>query len=653
MFDVSWSDPARETVGQRKTRKEQQIANGKSRNTSGVSRVSSVRSSNSSGSKGAQKPSLLNFFGAGRNEGGSRLGFRPKTPSTTNNSIHSSQRFSTITTDSIFSGSELPGISTSIPQTVYFAGSPPYFSDTELSARADVSESVFSGWTEKSVTTDSSYGSISESMTCARKTVQPPNESSFVTQSTEAMISSSKDTEATEDTVNIVHVSASNVVPSEVQALSGEGPTSSTTFAFPMPKCMTPETSPKPISRKERALPLSPSPFLKKNKPSYTWKPPESWVSNEATPTSSPTRSFSAPLRPIQERRHRAPPTEVANIRKSIRRMEAASPKIVLERLKEEWTQVADASVYRELELEKQLWMLTALRSLKRKNSLQEIMEAQASEPTKILSLYENHASSSSLAALTIATEVHHLSTSPLSSKTYPNIHPTAVPEPISQLPYPSNTFSHIHAFPIASLLPASSIPDMLKECHRTLTLAPNPIPSTPASPSSPDSSPPSPRTIPSALPKSPRRGGTLHLTLLDPSPLASTLGPRLRAWLDTHLLLHLERQFRCLHPSRLFPVWLSDARLRAEGSTIIHVRFFASVGRRGAGAAGGGDADAESTKLELKTVVGRMLWKEMWGGYVQGQRWWWEDERIVEECDALGTCWEYALVEAVKELEG
>lgn len=71
--------------------------------------------------------------------------------------------------------------------------------------------------------------------------------------------------------------------------------------------------------------------------------------------------------------------------------MEAASPKIVLERLKEEWVHVADASVYRELELEKQLWMLMALRSLKRKNSLEEILRAQASEPTKILSLYENH----------------------------------------------------------------------------------------------------------------------------------------------------------------------------------------------------------------------------------------------------------------------
>jgi len=71
--------------------------------------------------------------------------------------------------------------------------------------------------------------------------------------------------------------------------------------------------------------------------------------------------------------------------------MEAASPKIVLERLKEVWIEIADASVYRELELEKQLWMLTALRTLKRKNSLVASADPPLLWRTKILSLYENH----------------------------------------------------------------------------------------------------------------------------------------------------------------------------------------------------------------------------------------------------------------------
>ena len=78
--------------------------------------------------------------------------------------------------------------------------------------------------------------------------------------------------------------------------------------------------------------------------------------------------------------------------------MEAASPKIVLERLKEEWTGVADASVYRELELEKQLWTLSALRSLHKPKTAGTTDEIQATEvlaeasgSIKVLSLYENH----------------------------------------------------------------------------------------------------------------------------------------------------------------------------------------------------------------------------------------------------------------------
>jgi hypothetical protein len=73
--------------------------------------------------------------------------------------------------------------------------------------------------------------------------------------------------------------------------------------------------------------------------------------------------------------------------------MEAASNKIILERLKEEWVQVADASVYRELELEKQLWMLTALRAINRVARIRDASRALRGslQLGKMLSLYENH----------------------------------------------------------------------------------------------------------------------------------------------------------------------------------------------------------------------------------------------------------------------
>jgi len=107
------------------------------------------------------------------------------------------------------------------------------------------------------------------------------------------------------------------------------------------------------------------------------------------------------PLRQVREKRRdpsrqRAAPVELQLLQRNIRRMEAASPKIILERLKEEWVEVADASVYRELELEKQLWMLSALRGLKKKSATIPELETvvPSSGITKILSLYENQGAS-------------------------------------------------------------------------------------------------------------------------------------------------------------------------------------------------------------------------------------------------------------------
>ncbi|PVH88962.1 hypothetical protein DL98DRAFT_648271 [Cadophora sp. DSE1049] len=657
MFDVSWTDPGRETVGQRKTRKEQEAANGTSRKTPGLSRGSSFRSSNSSGSTfGQKKTSILNLFGSGRKETPSRVGYRTQTPAQpVEEPVSYSQRLSNCTADSDSSGHELPGTTTRIPKNGFFGRSPPYYSEGEFSAPSEASESVFSGWTGKSAVTESTWDSGAESTTSSGKVVQPLSEKSFFTQSTEMRVSSRESVKVAEQTATIVHISASGTVPVLVKDSSCKASPPSSTFNFPLPITTSPKTPPKDTVRYERVNQRTGLPIAKRAQPSYTWKPPETWECDDETPK-IPQRRLSTQLRPIRERRHKVPPSEIAHLQRSIRRMEAASPKIVLERLKEEWVEVADASVYRELELEKQLWMLTALRTLKNKSSSEDLVISASARPTKVLSLYENHASCSSLSALTTATAVHHLSTNPLSPKSYPNIHPLLVPGPTSQLPYASNTFSEIHAFSIPSLLPASSIPSILKECHRTLITAPKSLPNSTMSPQPFSTSP----TSTLAMPKSVNRGGTLHLTILDPSPLPATLGPRLRSWLDSHLILHLEKQFRCLNPSRLFPVWLSDAGMRAEGSTIVNVRFFASVAASiatsgtvdgGSGSNGNsGCAEIENPKQELKSIVGRMLWKEMWGSYVQGDRWWWEDKSILEECERMGTVWEYAVIEAVKE---
>jgi hypothetical protein len=100
------------------------------------------------------------------------------------------------------------------------------------------------------------------------------------------------------------------------------------------------------------------------------------------------------PLRRIKERKRMPRSSELTHLQNNIRKMNAASPKIMLERLKEEWVGVADASIYRELELEKQLWMLAALKSLGADDLSASLngdsMDACASTSKKILSLYEN-----------------------------------------------------------------------------------------------------------------------------------------------------------------------------------------------------------------------------------------------------------------------
>jgi hypothetical protein len=97
--------------------------------------------------------------------------------------------------------------------------------------------------------------------------------------------------------------------------------------------------------------------------------------------------------------------------------------------------------------------------------------------------------------------------------------------------------------------------------------------------------------------------------------------------------MLNLEKHFRCTSPGRLLPIWLKDARFSCQATVI---KFWAT-------------GKEEGDHAELTAVIGKMLWKEMWGGYLDGKKWWWDDEAVMEECDRMETRWECSLVEAVK----
>lgn len=173
--------------------------------------------------------------------------------------------------------------------------------------------------------------------------------------------------------------------------------------------------------------------------------------------------------------------------------------------------------------------------------------------------------------------------------------------------------FSAVNCLPIASILPSSDLPRLLQNIYRVL--AP---------------------------------GGYLNIVIVDPLPTPASTGPALRQWLDENLIFNLEQQFRCTNPSRNFPVWLLEAGLRASGSAITKTSFQA--------VSPPGDRDAgpePDTMGELRTVVGRMLWREIWGSFVGADKWWWEVPAIVDECARRETFWELRVIAACKESEG
>jgi len=217
-------------------------------------------------------------------------------------------------------------------------------------------------------------------------------------------------------------------------------------------------------------------------------------------------------------------------------------------------------------------------------------------------------ATTSYLAGLHPKAILTHLAAMPLSSTLFPNVQPMLAPVR-AVLPMESNSYTAAYCLCLPSLMAGRDIPKVLRSIHRCLA------------------------------PK-----GILHLTLIDPSPASQSVGPLMRHWLDQNLLLNLEARFRCISPSRLFPAWLADARLRANGSIITTVKFNAI--NQPSREIGDGTAKVE----ELRSTVGRKLWQEVWGKFVHGSSWWWDDAACVEECLRLGTYFEYNLIEAVKD---
>ncbi|KAM5356409.1 hypothetical protein ACJ41O_003055 [Fusarium nematophilum] len=366
-------------------------------------------------------------------------------------------------------------------------------------------------------------------------------------------------------------------------------------------------------TRQKTPLPIN----FRPNDPD-AWRPPDEWDC-ASTETQVPTcvNALDHELSKTLGEMQTDIGTDLETLQKEVKRMATASPAVVLSRIKEVWSG-ADESFYEELVSEKKRWMLSTLHHL---DTVPKGNPA-GSGHLKVLALYETQSTTSYLAALHPTKQVYHLSATPLSHEKFPNVHPVLVPSVSpSAFPVAPHLFESVYTLSLLSICPSPDIPGVLRNINRCLRL-----------------------------------GGSLQLTIVDPLPCAGTLGHRMRTWIEDHLLINLERQFRCVNPSRLFPDWLGDASLRGKGSVLTTSKFYA-VPESVCAAADESDPFIDKrerpereVKAELRSLVGRMLWMEVWGEYVTGGKWWWEDDGCVEECLELGTFWEYSMIEGVKD---
>ncbi|KJR80420.1 uncharacterized protein SPSK_05003 [Sporothrix schenckii 1099-18] len=338
----------------------------------------------------------------------------------------------------------------------------------------------------------------------------------------------------------------------------------------------------------------------------------------------------------------------LSGIQKEIQKMASADSETFWKRLTEQWGTWADAALYKALEMDRKRWLLSALYSI---NPAPDAGIPVTNIDRRILAFFETQATASYIAALNAGTLVHHMSPSPLSNNLFPNVVPVLSPAfSCTSLSASPLAFSDIYVQPLPALVSASDIPLVLRNMHRALTPQ-----------------------------------GTLHLLLIDPTPARSATGPRLQAWLDEHLLLNLERQFRCTSPTRLFPTWLRDAHFQLGAGSKVVCPFsavFKEEERRKnqeetqepqqpppqpqeqasqespivpedlselPSELSAPDAPPKNPR-RLQSLVGQKLWQEIWGPYVTANKWWWEDEACREECLRLETVWEYHIVDAVKK---
>ncbi|KAI1319184.1 hypothetical protein F5Y16DRAFT_414312 [Xylariaceae sp. FL0255] len=601
MFDVLWTDPNRELVGERKVRKELEA---KGRNWK--KDLPGHRSISTSSSSSSDRP--LGLFAA-RNR---RIepsdngddGVRPNRSSMFGVTAALANQDESLVSPRPLDGPFLP---VQIPRS---AGS-------DLPSHRD---SILSKWAQQTAVATGAFDSTSASgnglapPTTSETFVQTLGPSSFIFQTKEVSISPRVPGPEADQMWTEVHISSegSKVRTPPLPELyeNPQGIEEAESLSSPH---LSPQTPPPVENRHTPILDPRICQNLDRSTKSDAWKPPHEW---NCTPTKSSTPAYphgSLPTSPKTSEYDNLLFPSLAALQREVRVMAAASTELLLANIKSDMGEASDASVYKELEMVKKRWMFSALhqqsgyiRSIDRAACHEGSSTAQ--KHTRILALYETPASASFLAALYPQIAITHLSPNPISPSLFPNIQPLPVPSisaTAASRALPPLLYSTVTCLAIPALFPSTDIPPFLRHISRCLM-----------------------------------DGGALHLTIIDPQPISATMGPKLRHWLFQNLLVHLEKAFRTTMPSETFPAWLAVGRLRGKGSTIATM-YAPAVPQ---------NLLTTDSKTELHCLVTRMLWQEVWGAFVQAPRWWWEEDEIVQECVEMHTQWQYSYMIALKE---
>ncbi|KAM0453254.1 hypothetical protein ACHAPV_009048 [Trichoderma viride] len=239
-----------------------------------------------------------------------------------------------------------------------------------------------------------------------------------------------------------------------------------------------------------------------------------------------------------------------------------------------------------------------------------------------VVCLYDSAATVAYLAALEPTKQHDHISLMATPKEDlFNNVRIVSVPRVTpTEFPIAPRIYESVHSLTLPSLCPLPLLPGMLNNVYKCLN-----------------------------------KKGFIRLILIDPLPRAATLGTRMRMWIEENLLRNLAKQGKCMSPSTAFPQLLAQAHLRGDGSTLTTTKFYAVPGSaisRDQDAAKDSVQTEKEAKAQVRSLVGRMLWVEAWGSYVTCNKWWWDDPECVAECLELGTLWEYHAVKGVKELK-